>query len=99
MTAEQLGMHAVDLRHDHAVAHAKLASTITGFGTTLSATALNERIAQWELETADHHAELLRHSDGHRVARTQYTTTDSNSESQITDAGGGINEAASAVDL
>ncbi|MEU0496750.1 hypothetical protein [Mycobacterium sp. NPDC006124] len=62
MAAERLDMHAADLGHGHAVAHANIASAVPGFGASLSAAALAERVAQWELETAEHQAELARHA-------------------------------------
>jgi len=83
MTAHRLDMHAADLAHGHAVAHANMASALPGFGASLSAAALTERIAQWELETAEHHAELGHHSEGHRAAVANYTATDSDSSAII----------------
>lgn len=83
IAAAQLDMHAADLSRGHAAAHANMASAVTGFGTTLSAAALTERITQWEQETAEHHAELGHHCEGHRAAVASYTTTDSDSSAGI----------------
>lgn len=47
IAACHLDMYAADLLHDHAAAHANMASAVPGFGAALSAAALNERIAKW----------------------------------------------------
>jgi uncharacterized small protein (DUF1192 family) len=99
VAADYLDMHAAALRDDHGAAHAKLSSAVAGFGPTLSAGALDERIAAWEQETAEHHAELMQHSEGHRVAATRYTTADSGGSAQITAAGAGIDEATRTIDM
>jgi cell division protein ZapA (FtsZ GTPase activity inhibitor) len=99
MTADQLDMHAADLRNEHTKAHTKLASTVPGFGAALSAAALNERLAQWEQETAEHHSELMQLSHVHRVAESLYTRTDSSSTVNITTAGASMDAAASRIDL
>ena len=99
MTADQLDMHAADLADSHATAHANMASVVPGFGTSLSAAALNNRIAHWESETAEHHAELQHHRDGHQVACAHYAKTDGESSEQITAAADALDEAARAQDL
>lgn len=99
VVADQLDMYAADLSHDHAIAHTNMASAIPGFGAALSAAALNERISQWEHETAQHRAELERHGNGHRLASGGYAASDSDGSAQITTAGGSVDEAASGVDL
>jgi hypothetical protein len=99
MAAAELEMHAADLYEHHAAAHANMASAVPGFGAALSAAALTERIAQWEEETALHHAELGRHSDGHRIGSANYSATDADCSAQITAAGSDINGATGAVDL
>lgn len=98
MTADQLDMYASDLRHDHAASHANMASAVPGFGAALSAAALNDRIAEWEQETAEHHAELGRHGEAHRVACSAYTTVDLDSSERIIASGGGVDVATGAVD-
>jgi uncharacterized small protein (DUF1192 family) len=90
-------MHAADFSHEHAVAHARLSSAVAGFGSTLSATALNERIALWEQETADHHADLMHHGEGHRAAGAQYSAVDEDSSAQITTAGSDFDGASRAL--
>jgi hypothetical protein len=99
IAAAQLEMHAADLHEHHTAAHANMASAVPGFGTGLSAAALTERIAQWEEETAIHHAELGKHSDGHRLGSANYATTDSDCSAQIMVAAGNFDEASGAVDL
>src|SRR4051812_20275566 len=90
MTADVLDMHAADLQGEHSAAHEKMSSAVSGFGDTSSAAALNERIAQWEQETAEHHAELVEHSDGHRAAGTHYTNTDSQNSTAIQAVGSSV---------
>ena len=87
MTAERLDMHAAELRDSHAAAHADMASAVPGFGTALSAAALNDRIARWEQETAEHHAEIERHGVGHRFAGASYSATDSENGERINATG------------
>jgi hypothetical protein len=99
IAAAQLDMYAADLHQHHAAAHANMASAIPGFGAAMSAAALIERIAQWEEETAMHHAELGQHRDGHRIGSVNYATTDADCSAQITAAGGDFNEAPGAIDL
>jgi ferritin-like metal-binding protein YciE len=98
IAADQLDMYAVDLRHDHAAAHANMASAVPGFGSALSAAALNERIVQWEQETDEHHAELARYGERHRMAGFSYDSTDSDSSERIIASGGGVDEAAVGLD-
>ena len=90
ITADLIDMHAADLRHEHSAAHADMASAVPGFGASMSAKALNDRIAQWERETEDHHAELGRHGEGHRVAGTSYASSDVEARERITVSDGEI---------
>lgn len=99
MTADQLDMHAADLRNEHTKAHAKLASAIPGFGAALSAAALNQRMAHWEQETAEHHSELMQLSHVHRVANSLYLSSDSNSTVNISTAGASMDDTASRLDF
>lgn len=96
MAADHLDLHATDLCAGHAAAHATMASAVTGFGSSSSAAALTQRVAQWEQETAEHCAELANHSNGHRTASALYATTDLESSARIASAGGVVDEAARA---
>lgn len=76
-SAGRMKSTAGDLSTAHGDAHSKIADLVTEFGESATASALRERLADWEAETRAHRNEVVRLHGNYLTCADAYETVSS----------------------
>lgn len=75
-SAGRMKSTAADLDTAHGAVHSKIGDLITQFGESATASALRERLAEWEAETTAHRNEVTRMQGSYLLCADRYEQTD-----------------------